>query len=220
MKIIKLLNKKILSIFIVSIIFFSNGINAEDEPADIWNLEKKVEENNSKIVLENYDPNEIDAKIENDNSINEISIINRKDLKDNKINIVGLYDPEKNGLKIDMWSNSNGNEIKFILNKLNKINLSNDAKKILEIALLTNSYSPQANITEEEFINFKTNYLIKNGGANILRIVIDIVGYDERPQYLKNIYQPINKIILEQFRKGLDLLCIFFTTPFRKMVGK
>ena len=172
MKIIKLLNKKILSIFIVSIIFFSNGINAEDEPADIWNLEKKVEENNSKIVLENYDPNEIDAKIENDNSINEISIINRKDLKDNKINIVGLYDPEKNGLKIDMWSNSNGNEIKFILSKLNKINLSNDAKKILEIALLTNSYSPQANITEEEFINFKTNYLIKNGDKNLIKLYL------------------------------------------------
>ena len=41
MKILKLLNKKILSVFIVFIIFFSSGINAEDKPADIWNLEKK-----------------------------------------------------------------------------------------------------------------------------------------------------------------------------------
>ncbi len=64
------------------------------------------------------------------------------------------------------------------------------------------------------------DYLIKNGGTNILKTVIDIVGYDERPQYLENIYQPINKTVLDQFRKGLDLLCVFFTTPFRKMVGK
>ena len=35
----------------------------------------------------------------------------------NKISIVGLYDPEDNGLNIEMWSNSNGNEIKLILNK-------------------------------------------------------------------------------------------------------
>ena len=79
--------------------------------------------------------------------------------------------------------------------------------------------------TRREIFNHRyyreaNDYLIKNGGANILKTVIDIVGYDERPKYLENIYQPINKIMLGQFRKGLDLLCVFFTTPFRKMVGK
>ena len=51
-----------------------------------------------------------------------------------------------------MWSTSNGNEIKLILNKLSSVNLSKDAKEILDIALLTNSYFPKENITEEEFI--------------------------------------------------------------------
>ena len=79
--------------------------------------------------------------------------------------------------------------------------------------------------TRREIFNHRyyreaNDYLIKNGGANILRTVIDLVGYDERPKYLENIYQPINEIMLGQFRKGLDLLCVFFTTPFRKMVGK
>ena len=59
---------------------------------------------------------------------NKINIIESNELKNNKIDIVGLYDPEENGLKIDMWSNSNGDEIKLILNKLNKMNLSDDAK--------------------------------------------------------------------------------------------
>ena len=172
MKILKLLNKKILSVFIVYIIFFSSGINAQDEPADIWNLEKKVEENNFNIVSENDDSSEIDIQIEKNNSINTINTIDSNQLKDNKINIVGLYDPEENGLKIDMWSNSNGDEIKLILNKLNKINLSNDAKEILEITLLTNSYFPKVNITEKEFINYKTNYLIENGDKNLIKLYL------------------------------------------------
>ena len=44
MKIIKLLNKKILSILIIFTLFLSSNTNAEDEPVDIWDLEKKDEE--------------------------------------------------------------------------------------------------------------------------------------------------------------------------------
>ena len=54
-----------------------------------------------------------------------------------------------------MWSSSDGNEIKLILNKLDKINFSKDSKEILDIALLTNSYFPKENITEQEFIDYK-----------------------------------------------------------------
>ena len=172
MKIIKLLNKKILSILIIFTIFFSSNTNAEDEPADIWDLEKKVEENNSDTISENIDSSEINIQIKNNSSINKINIIDSNELKDNQINIVGLYDPEENGLKIDMWSDSNGDEIKFILNKLNKINLSNDANEILKIVLLTNTYFPQKNITEGEFINFKTNFLIKNDDKNLIKLYL------------------------------------------------
>ena len=84
----------------------------------------------------------------------------------------------------------------------------------------TTSEPTRREIFNHRYYREANDYLIKNGNANILKTVVDIVGYDERPQYLTNIYQPINKIILEQFKKGLDLLCVFFTTPFRKMVGK
>ena len=160
MKIIKLLNKKILSILIIFTLFLSSNTNAEDEPVDIWDLEKKVEENNSNTISESIEGSEINIQIEDNSSANKINIIESNELKDNKIDIVGLYYPEENGLKIDMWSNSNGDEIKLILNKLNKMNLSDDAKEILEIVLLTNTYFPKINITEEEFINYKTNFLI------------------------------------------------------------
>ena len=169
MKIIKLLNKKILLILFIFTILFTYNTNAEDEPADIWNLEKKSEVNSSEVILENIDSSNINIEVEKNNSIN---IIDSNELKDNKINIVGLYDPEENGLKIDMWSSSNGEEIKFILNKLNKINLSSDANEILKVVLLTNTYFPQTNITEKEFINFKTNFLIKNKDKNLIKLYL------------------------------------------------
>ena len=40
MKILKLLNKKIISITLVCLIFFTS-VFAEEKPIDIWNLEKK-----------------------------------------------------------------------------------------------------------------------------------------------------------------------------------
>ena len=169
MKILKLLNRKNLSIFIISFLLFLNHLNAQEEPVDIWNLEKKAKENSTITQTKNDDAEEISINVGMSNLNNSSDIIGSDLLGQNKINIVGLYDPEDNGLSIDMWSNSNGNEIKLILNKLNKTNLSKDAKEILDIALLTNSYFPIYNITEEEFIKFKLNYLIKNRDKYLIK---------------------------------------------------
>ena len=169
MKILKLLNRKNLSIFIISFLLFLNHLNAQEEPVDIWNLEKKVKENSTITQTKNDDAEEISINVGMSNLNNSSDIIDSDLLGQNKINIVGLYDPEDNGLSIDMWSNSNGNEIKLILNKLNKTNLSKDAKEILDIALLTHSYFPIYNITEEEFVKFKLNYLIKNRDKYLIK---------------------------------------------------
>ena len=198
MKIIKLLNKKILSILIIFTLFLSSNTNAEDEPVDIWDLEKKVEENNSNTISERIEGSEINIQIEDNSSANKINIIESNELKDNKIDIVGLYDPEENGLKIDMWSDSNGDEIKLILNKLNKMNLSDDAKEILEIVLLTNTYFPKINITEEEFINYKTNFLIKNGDKNLIKLYLI--------KNLNNIYNSsLIKFYINSYLQNADL---------------
>ena len=198
MKIIKLLNKKILSILIIFTLFLSSNTNAEDEPADIWDLEKKIEENNSNTISESIEGSEINIQIEDNSSANKINIIESNELKDNKIDIVGLYDPEENGLKIDMWSNSNGDEIKLILNKLNKMNLSDDAKEIFEIVLLTNTYFPKINITEEEFINYKTNFLIKNDDKNLIKLYLI--------KNLNNIYNSnLIKFYINSYLQNADL---------------
>ncbi len=168
MKISKLLNKNYLSIFIISIFFLINSLNAEEEPIDIWNLKKKVKPDESQIILEedNSTSNSI-IQIEN-NQNTKIKILKKESLDAENIKLAGLYDPEENGLNIGMWINSDGNEIKSIFNRINKINLSKDAKEILNITLLTSSYFPANNISEENFISFKINYLIQNKDLKLI----------------------------------------------------
>ena len=52
-----------------------------------------------------------------------------------------------------MWSNSNGDQLKNIFSRLNKIDLSEDASEIMKIALLTNAYF-------QKIIYLKKNFLI------------------------------------------------------------
>ena len=78
---------------------------------------------------------------------NQINIEEDQALTSNKIKIVGLYDPAENGLNINMWSNSNGDQILNIFKRINKINLSKDASEILDILLLTNAHYPEINIS-------------------------------------------------------------------------
>tara|TARA_B100000780_G_C21104511_1_gene445930 strand:- start:519 stop:2090 length:1572 start_codon:yes stop_codon:yes gene_type:complete len=85
-----------------------------------------------------------------------------------KIEIVGLYDPAKNGLNIGMWDNSDGDQILNLITNINKINLSKDASEILDIVLLTNSYYPKKNITKEQFLEIKSNWLIKSSNLKLI----------------------------------------------------
>ena len=168
MKISKLLNKSFFSIFILIFSLYVGNLKAEEEPIDIWKLETSNEQNSLETIIEENDSVDNSIIQINENVAQDIEIIN-----DNKIEeentIVGLYDPDENGLKIDMWLPSDGNQIKEILNRLNKIKLSNDANEILEIALLTNSYFPNENISEGDFINFKVEYLIKNNDKELIK---------------------------------------------------
>ena len=172
MKILKLLNKNYLSIFIIQFILLNSFVAAQEEAVDIWKLEKKSEENKSETILQDNDVSTnsiIQIQIKQNN---EFEIIKGSKLDSNNIILAGLYDPAENGLKIDMWFNSDGNEIASIFNRINKIKLSNDAKEILDIALLTNSYFPRKNIIEEEFLNYKTNYLIQYGNLELIKLYL------------------------------------------------
>ena len=50
----------------------------------------------------------------------ELSIEEDQTLATKKIEIVGLYDPAENGLNINMWSNSNGDQITNIFKRIKR----------------------------------------------------------------------------------------------------
>ena len=169
MKILKLLNKKNLSIILSCFFLFSLKVYST-EPVDIWNIDPK------KIITENSTEEKVEEKTISTSSIYEMQSEKKKKfeiqedetLLSKKIEIAGLYDPVENGLTIDMWSNSNGVQILDLLNKIQGIKLSNDAKEILKISLLTNSYFPKQNISNEQFLELKLDWLIKNGDFKLM----------------------------------------------------
>ena len=172
MKILRLLNKKIFSI--ITFLFLSLAAIAEEEPVDIWNIDKdKIDQNSiTDISINNEEKKEIEiteTDIYNMQSQKKnISIKLEDSLQTKDIKIYGLYDPEDYGLDINMWSNSSGDQLKNIFNKLDKIDLSIDATEIMKISLLTNAYSPNQNISEKDFLKFKSDWLIKNSDLELI----------------------------------------------------
>jgi hypothetical protein len=168
MKILKLLNKKNLSIVIFSLFSFSSF--AEDKPVDIWNIEKQETENISEENLSTENKQVVSEssvyKMQSDK--NEDSIKLDQELTSKTIKIAGLYDPQEYGLDINMWSNSDGSTLKKLFNNIDKYELSKDASEILNISLLTNAYYPNQNITDQEFLKFKTKWLIKNSNLDLI----------------------------------------------------
>ena len=168
MKISKLLNKKNLSIIIFSLLSLPSF--AEDKPVDIWNIDKQAPETISEENLSVEKKKEISEssiyKMQSDK--NEDTIKLDQDLRSKTIKIVGLYDPQDYGLSISMWSNSDGQTLKKLFKKIDQYNLSKDASEILNISLLTNAYHPDQNITDEEFLKFKTKWLIKNSDLELI----------------------------------------------------
>ncbi len=169
MKNLKLLNKKYFSILIV--LFLTINPILSEEPVDIWNIENKEE----------LEKKEIDNNVENKIDETKKNIYDLQSLKQNKDNILldqtlvskeikifGLYDPEENGLDINMWSNSNGEHILNLFQSIDKIELSNDASDIFNILLLTNSYYPENEISKDQFLKIKSDWLIKNSDLKII----------------------------------------------------
>jgi len=170
MKILKLLNK---IIFIVTITYSLSFLQvlAEDKPIDIWNLENKDDQ---EVVIENSESTKI-LKTSEQNSVYKLqenkvkeSIELDEKLSSTDIKIVGLYDPDDYGLSMDMWLNSDGLDLKSLFKNLENFELSNDASEIMEVSLLTNAYYPNQNITEQEFIDFKSDWLIKNTNLDLI----------------------------------------------------
>ena len=120
------------------------------------------------------------------------SIELEESLETKKIQIYGLYDPEDYDLDINIWSNSNGDQLKSIISRLNKIDLSEDAAEIMKIALLTNAHTPKINISEKEFLNLRSEWLKKNSD------LVLIEEYLIKNQVI-NLHPKLTKYLLDEY---------------------
>ena len=164
MKILKSLNNFIF--FLSLFLFFEISISYSNEPVDIWDI-KKIDSKIAKEEIGKNNVNIISSNIKSENknqTISSFDIIGKQEMQ-----LIGLYDPQENNLNIDMWMNTDGDQIKSIIKKINTLNLSVDASEIYKVALLTNSYLPNINIDKKEFISFKQDFLIKNKDLDLIK---------------------------------------------------
>ena len=223
MKILKLLGKKYLTITIFYILVIFSSV--AEEPVDIWNLDEEQKD----IIINNTTEDErvLENKIYKLQSKkkNKIEIEQDLTLVSKEIEIVGLYDPSENGFTINMWSNSDGEEIVNLLESLDKINLSKDATEILNILLLTNSYYPSKNISKEKFLEIKSKWLIKNSDLKIIEdYLIKNQIVNENPELTKylvdeylskseikkscEIFSNIEKPIIDNYLSKFKIYCL------------
>ncbi len=196
----KLLNKKYFSIiFFLLSLLCSINVHSEEKPVDIWNLEKK-EKNPAKNSSEpTSSTQEIDLDKKNQTGVYQMQTQKQTDivqidsaLDSKETEILGLYDPEDYDLKIDMWSNSNGDQLKYLFSNLAKIDLSKDASNLMNIAVLTNAYYPNKNMTEEEFLKIKSEWLIKNKNRELIE------EYLIKNQTL-NLHPELSRYLIDQY---------------------
>ena len=199
MRILKLLNKKYFSIIIIFLLSSLNVI-AEDQPIDIWNIDKKAIETTSEAISSN----EITGVTAESNIYNmqadkkKSSIKLDQELASKEIKIVGLYDPADYGLSMDMWSNSDGLILKKLFKNIDNFDLSSDASEILNIALLTNTYYPNKNITEEEFLKFKSSWMIKESNLELIEQFLI-------KNQATNLHPELMKYVVDQYLSQSDV---------------
>ena len=202
MRILKLLNRLNFSI-IFFIVLLCISTKAEDNPADIWNIDKKETEKktseDSQILDQNNNTQSTQSSIYKMQSKKQVETIKlEQNLNSNEVKLLGLYDPEEYGLDINMWINSDGDQLKNIFSKLNKIDFSDDAIEIMNISVLTNAYYPTNNISEKEFLKFKSEWLIKNSDFDLIKkYLIKNQAFDIQPE--------LTRYFLDEFLSSYQL---------------
>ncbi len=163
------LNKiTLIVIFLISIVF--NYSYGEEEPANIWDQQdsqKNIDEDN-----EEKKDIEIESPVLSDDVSKLVIKIDEDTIDKDKESIIGIFDPEENNFNLNMWSETDGEEIKKILKRIDKLKLSKLSEDLLFQVLFTNAYSPKKNLDFEEFLQIKIDWLIKKNRIQDLEILL------------------------------------------------
>ena len=178
------LGSKVLILLSFSIFLHFDVIG--EEQIDIWkkqknetktNIEKEDEEKKSQI---DYSKQDKDA--------GQIKIVEEDEEKQDTIQLSGLYDPEKNDLKMAMWSNTDGTSIKNTFKRITKIKLSNFSEQLFIDTIFTYSYPPKANLSKQEFLKLKLKWLVDNNKIDLIEEFLNInLEFEGKSKLIKHL---------------------------------
>ena len=152
------LNK--LTAFVICLVILTfNFAFGEDEPADIWG--KQEDQKKQSNEKDNQKDFTIESPILSDDVTKVVIKIDENQIEERDSSIIGIFDPEENNFNLNMWSQTDGEDIKKILKRIDKLKLSKLSEDLLFQVLFTNAYSPKKNLNDEEFLKIKIDWLIK-----------------------------------------------------------
>ena len=173
-------------IVVLIIIFFSSPSLSEDK-IDIWNNKKEVSsENIQKEENKSQKNNNINTS-QTIEALEKIQIQEGSEIKNEEQRVFGIYEPANYNFSLNMWSKTKADDLRSSLKRLDKIQLSKSSNEILEAILFSFSYPPQG-MKEEEFVDLKINWLIKNDRLELIEDFLEqnqqFKGKSKAVQYL------------------------------------
>ena len=196
-----------------------------EEKIDIWKNNNTGNSNKESTEIKKTKKEKIKVQNSNEQKI-QIKIENELIDNSNEIQIFGVYDPEENNFDLNMWSNTNAEDVRASIKRLKKINLSKTSSEILENILLSYSYPPEG-MGEKEFLQLKINWLTENNRSDLLEEFLkrnkEFEGKSSAIQYLvdKNIAQAnikrgcekikfIDSSLKDSYLEKFKIYCLIF----------
>ena len=151
------LNKITQFTFFFTILIFNSALAVT--AVDIWKKKENQNEQNNQTSEEEIT---IQSPILSDDVGEAKLSIDEKKIEESDHTVIGIFDPEKNDFNLNMWSSSDGEDIKNILKRIDKLKLSQFSEDLLFQVLFTNAYPPKTNLNSLEFLKIKIDWLINN----------------------------------------------------------
>ncbi len=151
--------------FLILIISFQS-LYAEEE-IDIWNKEIKEKTKITKPENQSSDGTINSELFKKSQSKTSIKIENEILENSQETKIFGIYDPAENNFDLNMWTQTEAEDIKSSFKRIKKIQLSNTATKLFENTILSIAYPPK-NMGEKEFVNLKIDWMIDNKRIDLI----------------------------------------------------
>ena len=212
----------------IFIFYFFVIINSafSEESIDIWKNNNKNQESLDQNITDKKKEQK-KLNFENTKKTQEIQVLDKIESLETSSPLYGIYDPEENNFNLDMWSNTHGNEIKQVIKRINNIKLSSVAEKLFINTILTYSHLPLNNMSEEEFLTLKVNWLIENNKDDLIENFLnknkDFYNKEKAIQYLvdQNIAKAnlkdgckksdfISKDIKDKYLEKFKIYCLIF----------